>query len=70
MVIPSAACRVSPRNLFFATLCVGVRSSSACQKSNMMYLEQPLAAAAKYRVKIVGTSISGALNREWTFTMK
>jgi uncharacterized protein YkwD len=33
-----------------------------------MYPDAPLTAATKYRVHITGTSASGALDREWTFT--
>ncbi|HEX4355102.1 MAG TPA: hypothetical protein VHZ95_19355, partial [Polyangiales bacterium] len=33
-----------------------------------MYPDSPLTAATKYRVHITGTSTSGPLDREWTFT--
>lgn len=36
----------------------------------MMYAEQPLSAATKYRVQITGTSVSGPLNLDWTFTTR
>jgi hypothetical protein len=36
----------------------------------MMYSNKPLAGATKYHVKITGTSVGGALNREWSFTTK
>ena len=44
------------------------KDSSFLQDDIMMYPDAPLAAATKYRVKISGTFIGGALNLDWTFT--
>ena len=38
------------------------------RRSVFMYGNEPFAANTSYRVKIVGTYVGGALEREWTFT--
>jgi hypothetical protein len=44
--------------------------SSFLRDAVMMYANKPLTAATKYHVKMTGTSTSGALSREWSFTTK
>ena len=49
----------------------GMDQSSTAQflrNGVMMYPNAPLAAMTKYRVRVKGTYVGGALDLEWTFT--